>query len=558
MAKVREFFSGIGKRLKALPKGKQGRAFVRILQFFAIMLVLTLFARGAAAVTLPEVTWQTMSTQQIRNADDYAGTVTATNKVDVKLPQGLTVQRVYAQPGAQVAEGDSLLSFDTDTLEQNLVAARIALEELRLELARLQQDYERDQSALDLAKKDVEAAQKALDEAKAAVGVAEAAVSSAQASYNQVKTRTDAEVAEAQRKHDMALPFIPQLQAEVDNKKLDFEQKLAALEADPTNPTKFQDAENARKAYEDALEALAPYQADIDGLQTAKNKQAAELQTAQAAIDAAKQSVTAAKTGVENAQKALDKANEDLAKAQKEYDQNTPEYELEMKKRRLQIQQKRDEIEKQQEMVAKLEEMSAAGGLVKAPTSGVVTNVTAVVGAVTGEADYVRISTGQEGYMVEFTVPQEKAREIKVGDNVSVKYSNYYWGFDARITAKSMPGEGGAVTVRAQLNSTDFSDGDGVTVTVVKEDRQYGNCVPVAAVRPDSDGSYYVLVLDEKSTILGKQTVARKVTVTITAQDKTWAAIDGLYENQPRIVVSSTKAVNDGNAVRIAEESSAT
>ncbi|MFV0412711.1 MAG: hypothetical protein ACK5L3_05495 [Oscillospiraceae bacterium] len=522
MAKIKQWFQTIGKKLKGFPKGRQGKAFSRILQFFALMVVLTIFARGAAGVTMPEVTVAALSQQTIRNATDYSGTITATNKQDVKLPAGLTIQKINVASGSVVKEGDELVTFDTATVQQSLTEQRIALQDLKLQLAELQKSLNQDSAALDAAKSSQAAAQSAYDYAQTA-GNQRLAAAQTEVN-NQIANLTTAQDAKKTAEdyfNSLATPW----------------GTTPPDKNDPLYP-EYQKWLEAQAAKDSAIAALSQ-------AQTAKDTAEAALATAQ--IDVPKDIAAAKKT--------LDDANAALSAAQKAYDEAKPAFNLEAQKRQLEISKKKQEISKQEEAVAKLQALAGQNSVITAPVAGTVTNITAAVGAVTADTDYVRISTGAEGYLAEFPVPKDNAKDIKVGNAVSVKQGNYYWGAEARVVGKSMPDETGMITVRAQLTGTDWADGDAVTVTVVFSDRQYWNCVPVAAVRPEADG-YYVLVLYEENTILGTQTVARKVTVTIQDQDKTNAAIDGIYENNARIVVSSTKPVSDGDMVRISEESS--
>jgi hypothetical protein len=183
--------------------------------------------------------------------------------------------------------------------------------------------------------------------------------------------------------------------------------------------------------------------------------------------------------------------------------------------------------------------------------AGSVTAVTASQGVITTTADYVRVSTGAEGYLVEFSVGRDKVKDIKIGNTVMVKKTGFYYGEEARVVARGAPNESGSVVVKAQLTTTDWSAGDTVSVAVIYSDKQYWSCVPLAALRPDTGGAYYVLMLAERGTVLGTQTVAQKVTVTVQDKDNNFAAIEGVMEYNAQVIVSASKPVKDGDTVRV-------
>ena len=168
MGRITDGLKGVAGRLKQLPGGRPGKALVRVVQFFAVMVVLTIFARGAAGATMPVVETAALSQHNIRVSSDYSGTITATNKEEVKIPSGLMVEKVHVSPGSVVKEGDVLVTFDTSTLEQNLATQNIALQELQLALVELQKTVEQDDSMVVSAQKAVKSAQAGYDEARTA------------------------------------------------------------------------------------------------------------------------------------------------------------------------------------------------------------------------------------------------------------------------------------------------------------------------------------------------------------------------------------------------------
>lgn len=78
----------------------------------------------------------------------------------------------------------------------------------------------------------------------------------------------------------------------------------------------------------------------------------------------------------------------------------------------------------------------------------------------------------------------------------------------------------------------------------------YPSCVPLSALHTSYAG-YYVLVLWEQNSVLGLETIAVQIPVAVRAQDGQMAAIAGSVGMRDRIIVSSNKAVQPNDKVRV-------
>lgn len=566
MGRMRDGLKNIGNKLKSTPKGKQSRAFVRIVQFFVLMLILTIFARGAAGVTMPVVTVTGLSQQSISTASEFNGVISSASKEDVKMPVGLKVTQVLVSAGNTVKAGDELVTFDVQTVQDSLMEQKIALQDLEVKLAELQKPADDDNDPLKSAEKAVESAQKALNDGRA---TADQSVAAAQDALN----KADGELGAAQGAYDTAVANLNSL-----NKPENYPNDLPEIiPPEPEPPVKPEDPDDTAawekygldlqeyntkheawlkemELYNQAAKPHNDYAAAEQAVATAQQEVAAQETARGMAASMLDETALSASKQIESLQEVLDDANENLADIKKQIAEGKPLAQLQEEKRKLEIQKTKQSITEQEEALTKLELLAASNGTVTATIDGMVTQVSVVKDAVTTETDYVRLATSAGGYVVEFNVTQENARQIKVGSMVSVKLPNYYGGTEARVVGRSMAGEGGAITMRAQMMSGEWTDGDSVSVNVVFSDKTYWTCVPLSAVRPDTEGQY-VLMLYEENTILGQQTVARKVPVEIQDKDENYAALSEIYESNPRIVVSSSKPVNDGDMVRLSEES---
>lgn len=80
----------------------------------------------------------------------------------------------------------------------------------------------------------------------------------------------------------------------------------------------------------------------------------------------------------------------------------------------------------------------------------------------------------------------------------------------------------------------------------------YGTCLPVSAIRQDTQGSF-VLTVEENRSTFGISYTARRVPVTVleVGSDGQYAAVEGTIGGS--VIASSDQAVSPGSSVRIAQ-----
>ena len=93
--------------------------------------------------------------------------------------------------------------------------------------------------------------------------------------------------------------------------------------------------------------------------------------------------------------------------------------------------------------------------------------------------------------------------------------------------------------------------GDTGTVTISKQEGERSVCVPLAALH-QGQGVKYVLVYEERQTVLGSELVAVKRVVNITDSNENYASIaDGYLSESEPVIVSATKPVEEGDTIRL-------
>ena len=96
--------------------------------------------------------------------------------------------------------------------------------------------------------------------------------------------------------------------------------------------------------------------------------------------------------------------------------------------------------------------------------------------------------------------------------------------------------------------------GKSATLEISNNTERYSSCVPLSALHSDED-KYYVLMFEEKETVLGTENVAKRADITIKDKDGMYAALDeNIILTSDEVITSSNKNINDGDRVRKEEE----
>ena len=107
------------------------------------------------------------------------------------------------------------------------------------------------------------------------------------------------------------------------------------------------------------------------------------------------------------------------------------------------------------------------------------------------------------------------------------------------------------VSVRLPAGALEI--GDSAKMIVDQKSAVYNVCVPIQALH-QANGNYFVYVIQEEETILGKQLTARRVSVTVQEQNETYAALDdGCLSSDQKVIQDASKTIDEGSPVRLEE-----
>ena len=303
-----------------------------------------------------------------------------------------------------------------------------------------------------------------------------------------------------------------------------------------------QKADNALLEKQEAEAALAQYQKERMDAESAQNKDSekqliANVKAAQqayedAAIAANEAAVTSGRAvqqaGIPDAQNSSDRMNEIT-------------------------------YEQMELQLAKLEKLKEEGGRIKAPSDGLITKIQVITGEKTTDTTAMLMTDLTKGYRFTGEITKEQEEYIGTGDLVTLT------GSSKKQVLEELPVESVTedeenksirhITVQIPQESDVFALGAAATLSFSKKSEAYPICVPISALRLDEKNQTYVLVTEQYESVLGTETRARRVGVTVLEKNESYAALsEGGISSQQEVIISSAKAVDDGSRVRVQKQ----
>ena len=330
-----------------------------------------------------------------------------------------------------------------------------------------------------------------------------------------------------------------------------------------------QNASDINKNYGDQQTSLSSKKAELANLQ----KKLAEVQAITASSDGGVQDaqnrlnqanrnileITTANSQTSVAwQNRLADANAALKNAQAVYDLLKEEQtslaadinaELDLSKTNKDIQKKKEEIEKLKE--------KSMGSAVKAPVAGTITTVKYVAGETTQPEDVMAVIQPEgKGFTLSISVTNEQAKKVQIGDMAELQNSWYY--DDARVMLSAIkpdpdnPGTNKLLVF--DVSGSTIQADQSLSISVGPRSQEYELVVPNSAIREDNDGKF-ILTVESKSSPLGNRYIATRVGVEVLASDDNNSAISAPLYGWEYVITTSTKPVEAGKQVRLADNS---
>lgn len=244
-----------------------------------------------------------------------------------------------------------------------------------------------------------------------------------------------------------------------------------------------------------------------------------------------------------------------LKAAQKEQDQLLKDVsnELALSSKNDEIADTEKELSKLNEELEELKEEST-GATIDAPVEGTVISISKTAGETTTPNEEIAlIQVAGKGMSLSFSVTNDQAAKVKVGDPAQLQNSWYYE--DVKVTLSKIkpdtenPGKKKLLEFNVEGS---VQSGETLALSIGERSAEYEHVVPNSAVREDKNGKF-ILIIEEKTTPFGNRYKAKRVNVEVIASDETKTAIQAELQGYEYVITTSNKPVETGDQVRLAE-----
>lgn len=554
-------------------KGTKRREWIKTFAiiFLVILLILTFFSNTIMNYSLPEVAAQYVQSGNINAQIRGYGTIESGDPYNVKIKAVRKVESVEVRQGDKVEKGQVLCLLSGEDSEE-LGAAKKALEEAEeaFEMALLTGSV--DSSIMNNAgntdsiqnyKTKIISLQNEIDKVEAEKDAADAKVKEWQDKVDAItlqitvtgstivdttnETKAVNEAKAVMDNANFALTEAKNALATIES-QIEYENQVTSgdsVEKDALNKQKLEASQNVINAeaayktaslnYEKALKVLNDKKAtgNVEGSVANLERQKALLQVE-----------------LNNAQKTASQKEEALTVKQAELETLVKNISDEINLGGLY-----DAVSQAKEEVNRLEEL-VDGSEIIAPISGTIMTVNVKSGLDTPEDGIVfTMQPEGEGYTLSFTVTNEQAKKLAVGDVATPVNS---WRYDdMQIVLSSIrpdtnnPGQNKLLVFN--VSGENVVPNQSLNVSVAQRSGgMYEMVVPNSAIREDNNGKF-ILTVEAKSSPIGTRYIANRVDVDVIASDDTQSAITGALYGYEFVITTSTKPVEAGQYVRMPE-----
>ena len=522
--------------------------------FLAVMLVLTFFSNTFMNHSLAEVATQSVTSGSITAKVRGTGMVESNGSYQVKAEATREIRAVMVKEGQEDNQGDVLFVLGEGPSEE-LDAATENLRQLQL-------SYQR--TAVNMPSFDYSLDERNIERAKEALTKAQAAENSAKAALEQNANVPETELQAAQARLDSANQALTdaraELQSRYDAAVVLRDNAQAKLEEVLNNPPAADASEEEQNAYQ---KHLTDAQAELDAANTllesldpsvdpAVNAAQAEVDAAQAELDAILNRAGPYAEAYNQAVEARKAAEDEVFTLEYNLNQTRIQNNKTAAAAALELQDMAQQIEKAKKELAELS--GGEDNQVTANVGGIIESIAYTAGSTAPKDEVLcTIQVPDMGYSLSFSVTNEQARRLRVGDSASV--TNYYWGSEITATLTNIKTDPKNPQTSKLLTfdlSGDVNAGAELTISVGQKSQNYETVIPNSAIRTDSNGSY-VLVVQAKNSPLGNRYIAQRVDIEVVASDDVNSAVTGDLSNGDFVITTSNKPVQKGDQVRMAD-----
>lgn len=593
--------------------GKLTKVFAALM---AVMLFMTVISRAASSFTVAQVQVESPKSRAIVHKVIGDGTVTRQSDLPVYTVADILVAKVKVTEGQEVKKGQTLAVLDTDSIDEQIQTLSDEIEVLQLQndalksaeakrdreqdkaLSRAKEDYEdtvqSNKDAVSKAKENIKTAKKQTKKnEKKTLEDLQNSVEEAKKAYEDAVETQKSQVQQAKRALEDASKTpaadysdsITQIEINQKQRKIDSEQRkldalaLKKLEDPDTYTSEWQDQYDYVQELKDDLAAAKLQQ------QAKKNEAAAQeserKQTLSRAQEDYDETISKNEKLVRKAKELWQEAEQKLENYQNGEDEDSADDSLVEDARKTledaksqQTQQKKSakraiedagetdavdhsveinnvSIAEKQRALAQLQKTKEQEGKIVAQTDATVSKILLTAGDRTTETAAFLLADLSEGARFTTEISKEDAKYVVVGDVVTLKVNDK--SYEDMTVLSTETNEDSSVRVTVYVPKKTISIGTHASMEIEQTSEKYATTLPLTAIHAEQS-KYFVYVLEKEDTVLGEETVARKVNVSIVEKNGEYAALsDGSLSEDDSVIVESDTMLANGEKVRLKE-----
>lgn len=211
----------------------------------------------------------------------------------------------------------------------------------------------------------------------------------------------------------------------------------------------------------------------------------------------------------------------------------------------------RIDLSARQEDLAQYQEIRNREGVVTAPKGGLITDIYVSAGGRIPDTAVMLIADDSVPCQFKAILGREEKKYVGLNDSVSLKLEGSSRKQDTKVDylaeSETMPG---SFELYIDLPEGTGTPGLSGVMTHSETGEQHPLCIPPLAVYTSETRSW-VYVVKEREGILGMEYYVEEVGVKILDRNESWTAVEGVIDSESKIILSSTKAVKNGDVVRI-------
>ena len=585
--------------------GKLTKAFAALM---AVMLFMTVISRAASSFTVAQVQVESPKSRAIVHKVIGDGTVTRQSDFPVYTVADILVAKVKVTEGQEVKKGQTLAVLDTDSIDEQIQTLSDEIEVLQLQndalksaeakrdreqdkaLSRAKEDYEdtvqSNKDAVSKAKENIKTAKKQTKKnEKKTLEDLQNSVEEAKKAYEDAVETQKSQVQQAKRALEDASKTpaadysdsITQIEINQKQRKTDSEQRkldalaLKKLEDPDTYTSEWQDQYDyvAAKLQQQAKknEAAAQERERKQTLSRAQEDYDETISKNEKLVRKAKELWQEAEQKLENYQNGEDEdsADDSLVEDARKTLEDAKSQQTQQKKsakRAIEDAGETDAVDhsveinnvsiaEKQRALAQLQKTKEQEGKIVAQTDATVSKILLTAGDRTTETAAFLLADLSEGARFTTEISKEDAKYVVVGDVVTLKVNDK--SYEDMTVLSTETNEDSSVRVTVYVPKKTISIGTHASMEIEQTSEKYATTLPLTAIHAEQS-KYFVYVLEKEDTVLGEETVARKVNVSIVEKNGEYAALsDGSLSEDDSVIVESDTMLANGEKVRLKE-----